>query len=191
VPRGDEVIAIANRLLPHFDLVVATQDWHPASHGSFAANHPGKRPGDRVKLAGLEQILWPAHCVQGSRGAELAAGLDITKVARVFHKGTDPALDSYSGLYDNAHRRSTGLGEFLKEQGVSDVYVLGLATDYCVRYTAQDAQKAGFRTHVIADACRGVDLKPGDSQRAIDELRGEGVRVINSADVLVEHGAGA
>src|SRR5262245_10541052 len=160
VPQGDEVIPIANRLSRHFDLVIATQDWHPANHGSFAASHPGRRPGDRIQLAGLEQILWPTHCVQGSRGAEFAPGLDTTKFARVFHKGTDSLLDSYSAIFDNARRKSTGLDAYLSEQGITDVYIAGLATDYCVKYTAHDARELGFHTHVIGDACRGVNLRP-------------------------------
>jgi nicotinamidase/pyrazinamidase len=184
VPQGDEVVPIANRLARHFNLVVATQDWHPADHGSFAANHPGKKPGERVQLAGLDQILWPTHCVQGSRGAEFSPQFETAKVARVFRKGTDPSLDSYSGLYDNAHRKATGLGDFLKERGVTDVYIAGLATDYCVKYTAQDAVALGFNVHVIADACRGVNLRPDDSQRALEELRQRGVQVVNSGDVL-------
>ncbi len=190
VPQGDEVIPIANRLSQRFDLVIATQDWHPADHGSFAANHPAKRPGDRVKLAGLDQVLWPTHCVQGTRGAEFSPQLDTAKVARVFRKGTDPSLDSYSAIYDNARRKSTGLDAYLRERGVTDVYLAGLATDYCVKYTAEDALNLGFHVHVIADACRGVDLRAGDSQQALDDLRRIGVRVVNSGEVLAGRGPG-
>jgi nicotinamidase/pyrazinamidase len=188
VPRGDEVIPIANRLSQHFDLVIATQDWHPADHGSFAANHPRKKPGDRVQLAGLEQILWPTHCVQDSRGAEFSSQLDTAKFARVFRKGTDPSLDSYSAIFDNARRKSTGLDAYLREQGVTDVYIAGLATDYCVKCTAQDARELGFDVYVIADACRGVNLRPGDSQRALEELKQRGVHIVNSGDVLKPSG---
>jgi nicotinamidase/pyrazinamidase len=184
VPDGHEVIPLANRLAQHFDLVIATQDWHPPGHGSFAASHPGKRPGDTVELDGLTQVLWPTHCVQGSRGAELASSLDTGKVTRVFRKGTDPSLDSYSGLFDNAHRKSTGLDAFLREQGVTDLYVAGLATDYCVKHTAQDAKKLGFNVFVVADACRGVNLQPRDSERALAELKQQGVHIVNSKDVL-------
>lgn len=183
VPRGDEVIPVANRLASHFDLIVATQDWHPADHGSFAANHPGKRPGEQIKLAGLDQILWPTHCVQASAGADFAAQLDRAKVRHVVHKGTDPTLDSYSGFFDNAHRKATGLEDYLRQHGVTDVYVLGLATDYCVKYTALDAQQLGFRTFVVADGCRGVDLQPGDSQRALEELARSGVQIIDSSEI--------
>src|SRR5688500_5437345 len=144
VPDGDVVIPIANELQQKFPLVVATQDWHPANHGSFAANHPGKKPGDIIELNGLPQILWPVHCVQGTRGAEFVAGLDGSRVARVFHKGTDAGIDSYSGFFDNGHRKATGLGDYLKERGVTDVYVMGLATDYCVKFTALDARQLEF-----------------------------------------------
>jgi nicotinamidase/pyrazinamidase len=180
VPEGNLVIPVVNCLQPQFDLVVATQDWHPPDHGSFAANHPGRRPGEIIELAGLSQILWPVHCVQGTPGAELAPGLEIANIARVFQKGIDPSIDSYSGFYDNGRRRSTGLGEWLKAQGVQEIYVAGLATDYCVRFTALDARRLGFATFLIEDACRGVELKPGDVAQAIDEMRQAGVMTIPS-----------
>jgi nicotinamidase/pyrazinamidase len=177
VPEGDRVVEVINRIQPGFDLVVATQDWHPAGHGSFAASHPGRSPGEQIELAGLPQILWPVHCVQGTWGAELHAGLDRSRIARVFHKGTDPGVDSYSGFFDNGRRTSTGLGEYLKDQGVTDVYVCGLATDYCVKATALDAAASGFKTHLLEDGCRGVELQPGDIERAIDAMREQGVIV--------------
>ncbi|MGO8749734.1 MAG: bifunctional nicotinamidase/pyrazinamidase [Thermoguttaceae bacterium] len=179
VPQGDSVVEVINRIQPGFDLVVATQDWHPADHGSFAANHPGRRPGEQVDLAGLPQILWPVHCVQGTPGAELHPGLDRSRIARVFPKGTDPSVDSYSGFFDNGRRSSTGLGEYLNQQGVTDVYVCGLATDYCVKATALDAVGLGFKTFLIEDACRGVELQAGDVQRAIEEMRGQGVVLLH------------
>ncbi len=132
VPSGDHVIPVINRLQPQFELVVATQDWHPPDHGSFAANHPGRQVGDVIDLDGLQQILWPVHCVQNTHGAELAADLNTARVAKVFRKGTDSRIDSYSGFFDNGHRKTTGLGEFLKQQAVDEVYIAGLATDYCV-----------------------------------------------------------
>jgi len=177
VPEGDRVVEAINRMQPKFDLVAATQDWHPTDHGSFAANHPGHSPGEQIELAGLPQILWPVHCVQGTWGAELHAGLDRSRIARVFHKGTDPGVDSYSGFFDNGRRTSTGLGEYLKDQGVTDVYVCGLATDYCVKATALDAAASGFKTHLLEDGCRGVELQPGDIERAIDAMREQGVIV--------------
>ena len=180
VPEGDAVIAVANRLVPRLDLIVATQDWHPADHGSFAANHEGKRPGEVIELTGLEQILWPVHCVQDTPGAGLAAQLDTSRLARVFHKGIDPTIDSYSGFFDNGHRKATGLGDYLTAQGVREVYVLGLATDYCVLFTAMDARQLGFDTYLVDDGCRGVNLKPGDVSEAIGQMRAAGVHIIHS-----------
>jgi len=184
VPEGDQVIPVVNRLQPQFDLVVALQDWHPPDHGSFAANHEGREPGDVIELHGLEQILWPVHCVQHTDGAAFHRDLDQARIAQVFRKGTDPRIDSYSGFFDNGHRRATGLGEYLKERRVTDVYVCGLATDYCVKLTALDAVGLRFATYLVEDACRGVNLKPGDVARAIDEMRRQGVEVIESSKIL-------
>ena len=181
VPHADEVVAVANRVARRFELVVATQDWHPRNHGSFASNHPGRKPGDVVELGGVAQVLWPDHCVQHTRGAELVAGLDTSRLAGVFHKGIDPEIDSYSALYDNAHRRSTGLSEWLKARGVDEVWLLGVATDYCVRATALDARREGLRAVLVEDGCRGVELKGGDSEAAIQEMRANGVEVVRSA----------
>lgn len=183
VPDGDAVIPVANRVLPAFELAVATQDWHPPGHGSFAASHPGRRPGDVIELAGLAQVLWPVHCVQGTPGAELAAGLEHGRIQHVFQKGVDPLVDSYSGFFDNARRRSTGLEQWLRQRGVVELYVLGLATDYCVKYTALDARALGFRTWLIQDGCRGVERSPGDVQRALEEMRSAGVEVIRSSEL--------
>ena len=183
VPEGDQVIPVANRLQPRFELVVATQDWHPANHGSFAANHPGTQPGDIIDLNGLRQILWPVHCVQNTPGAAFAPGLDTRRFAQGFQKGTDPGTDSYSALFDNGHRKATGLGDFLKARGVTDLFIAGLATDYCVKFTSLDAVALGFRTHVVADACRGVNLKPGDVPAAITEMKRAGVQVTDSSDL--------
>lgn len=180
VPGGDAVIPVANHVQRAFDLIVATQDWHPANHGSFAANHPDRKPGDLGELGGLPQVLWPVHCVQNTGGAAFAPGLETRRIARIFPKGTDPAIDSYSGFFDNGHRKATGLGDYLHARGVRDVYVLGLATDYCVKATALDARQLGFATHLIVDGCRGVDLHAGDVERAIDEMRAAGVSVVTS-----------
>lgn len=168
VPKGDEVIPLIHELheLP-FDLIVATKDWHPPGHGSFAANHPGKKPGEHVMLEGIDQVLWPVHCVQGTHGAEFAAAWSVD---RVFLKGTDPKIDSYSAFFDNQHLRPTGLGDFLKSHGINDVYITGLATDYCVFYSVLDALHLGFKVHVVTDACRGIDLKRGDVQKALDKM---------------------
>jgi nicotinamidase/pyrazinamidase len=185
VPDGDRIVEVINRIQPEFDLVVATQDWHPASHGSFAANHPGCRPGEQIELAGMPQVLWPVHCVQGTLGAELHPKLDRTQIARVFHKGTDPNIDSYSGFFDNGHRSSTGMGDYLKSQNVTEVHVCGLATDYCVKFTAIDAVGMGFKTYLVEDACRGVELQQGDVRQAIHQMREQGVTVIDAKELFI------
>ena len=180
VPEGDAVVPLANELLTRYPIVVATQDWHPANHGSFAANHQGAAIYDQIELAGLPQVLWPVHCVQGTEGAAFHRDLARDQITKVFPKGTDPTIDSYSGFHDNGHRHSTGLAEWLREQQVDAVDVLGLATDYCVKFTALDAQAEGFATRLIAPACRAVNLQPGDDARALDELRAAGVTVLDA-----------
>ena len=184
VSAGDAVIPVANTLQTVFSLVVATQDWHPANHGSFAANHPGKKVFEQIDLNGLSQPLWPVHCVQGTFGAELASGLRRERIAKIFPKGTDAGIDSYSGLFDNGHRKSTGLGEWLRGKGVTEVFVCGLATDYCVKSTALDAAQFGFNAHLIEDASRGVNLQPNDVENAIDEMNRAGIATVHSSDLL-------
>lgn len=184
VPDGDAVVPVANRLMDAADLVVATQDWHPATHGSFAIHHPGRRPFEQATLGGLPQVLWPVHCVQGTPGAALRAGLAVQRIAHVVPKGTDPAIDSYSGFFDNGRRRATGLEAYLRAQGVDAVWILGLATDYCVRATALDALSLGFATTVVADGCRAVDLHPGDGAKALAEIRAAGGTIATAAEVL-------
>jgi nicotinamidase/pyrazinamidase len=184
VPDGDAIIPLANKLQTKFPLVVATQDWHPPNHGSFAANHPGRTPFEQIDLHGLAQILWPVHCVQNTPGAELAPALQREHIAKIFPKGTDPDIDSYSGFFDNGHRRATGLAEWLKTRGVTDIYLCGLATDYCVRFSALDAVSLGFETHLVEDACRGVNLRPGDVARAVEEMRRAGVGMLSSHSLL-------
>jgi nicotinamidase/pyrazinamidase len=176
VAEGDAVVPVANALARSgdFDLVVATQDWHPAGHESFAAAHEGREPGQVIDLHGLEQVLWPVHCVQGTPGAEFVDALDTDAIDAVFQKGTDPTIDSYSGFYDNGRRKATGLGEWLRERGVTAVTVCGLATDYCVKFTALDALSEGFATTVVTEGCRGVNLSPGDAERALGELEEAG-----------------
>jgi nicotinamidase/pyrazinamidase len=186
VPEGDAVVPVANRIAGsnRFSLVVATQDWHPRAHGSFADNHPGRKPGDVVNLDGIQQILWPVHCVQETRGAEFARGLHLTAIERVFQKGTDPRIDSYSGFFDNGHRKSTGLGDFLRERHIVDVFLLGLATDYCVKFTALDARQLGFSAVVFTDGCRAVNVHPGDGDRALAEMRNAGIGLITTGEFL-------
>ena len=184
VPEGDAVVAVANRLMPKFPLVVATQDSHPPEHQSFAANHAGKHPYERIDLHGLPQVLWPVHCVSGSEGAAFHPQLQHAGIDAVFPKGTDPEIDSYSGFFDNGQRKATGLADFLRERGATELYVLGLATDYCVKATALDAQRLGFRTHVVEDGCRAVGLQPEDEALAKQALRDAGVSLCQSRDLL-------
>ena len=165
VKEGDRIVPVVNELQKRFALIVATKDWHPAGHSSFVS-------------------LWPPHCVQETAGAEFVEELDTSRLARVFLKGTDVEIDSYSGFFDNEHRRATGLGDYLKERGVTNVTIAGLATDYCVKFTALDAVRLGFDTTVVVDACRGVEVQEGDTARAVEEMSAAGVRVTESRRLL-------
>ena len=180
VPRGDEVVSVANALMDRFDLVVATQDWHPADHESFASRHPGRRVGEVIDLHGLQQVLWPDHCVQGSPGADFAPGLDVGRIDHIIRKALDRQIDSYSAFFDNGHRRSTGMDRLLRDKGVEAVCLVGLATDYCVKYTALDARRLGYDTTIILDGCRGIERLPGDVERAVEEMKAAGVKVTTS-----------
>jgi nicotinamidase/pyrazinamidase len=186
VPRGDETLPVAARLLAELPVAlrVATQDRHPADHGSFASQHPGRRPYDLGELSGLPQVLWPDHCVEGTRGAALADAVDPQRVDRVFPKGTDRRVDSYSGFFDNDHRSATGLDDYLRQRGITQLVMLGLATDYCVKATALDARALGYEVTLAVDGCRAVDVTPGDGERALAELRDAGVRLTTSAALL-------
>jgi nicotinamidase/pyrazinamidase len=183
VPRGDEIIEVVNRLMLRFDLVLASQDWHPPDHGSFAINHPGKKPGQVIELNGLKQVLWPPHCLQGSYGAQLADTLYLKGIYRIFRKGMDRDVDSYSAFFDNGHRRDTGLADYLREKRSGPLYIAGLATDYCVKFTALDARMQGFDTYLIEDGCRGVELEPGDVDRALEEMKNAGVILVRSDSI--------
>lgn len=156
VPNGNEIISLVNELQNDFELIVATQDWHPHNHKSFAAEHPNQQEFDLIDLNGLPQVLWPIHCVQGSFGAEFHQDLETNKIEAIFRKGMDTEIDSYSGFYDNGKRKNTGLLGFLKDRNVSEVSVVGLAADYCVYFTAKDALEAGFQTEIIEKATRPI-----------------------------------
>lgn len=184
VPDANTIIPLANQLQAHFDLVIATKDWHLPDHISFAANHPDYKVGDVIEVNNLEQILWPIHCVQGAPGAELHPQLETARIQKQFLKGTDKFIDSYSAFFDNAHLRTTGLVDYLLQKKITHLYILGLATDYCVKYSCLDAIHAGFKVHIIEDACRGVELQPGDVQRAMEQMREEGVKIIQSDAIL-------
>lgn len=177
VPNADEVVPVANRLMPEYELVIATQDWHPGDHLSFASQHPGRWAGEVVSVEGLDQILWPDHCIQETPGAQLALELNTAGVHHVIRKGTDRSIDSYSGFFDNGHRKATGLGDYLKQRGVTAVDVMGLATDYCVRFTALDAVGLGFETRLLTEGSRGVELTPGDCAAAIRQMKNAGVQI--------------
>jgi nicotinamidase/pyrazinamidase len=178
VPHGDIIVPLINRLQKYFDLVVATQDWHPQNHKSFASNHSNKKPFDEINLNGIKQILWPDHCVQDSKGAEFHPDLEINKIAAIFRKGMDPEIDSYSGFYDNGHQISTGLPGYLKEKGITELHFCGLAADICVYYTIKDSLKEGFSATLIEDASRPLSNDAFASIKS--ELRKMGVRIINS-----------
>jgi nicotinamidase/pyrazinamidase len=157
VPQGNKIIPRINKLMKYFDLVVATQDWHPQNHKSFASNHQNKKPFDIINLHGIEQILWPDHCVQGSKGAEFPPDLDTNKIAAIFRKGMDPEIDSYSGFYDNGHLKSTGLSGYLKEKMITEIHFCGLASDICVYNTIKDSLNEGFFATLIEDASRPLN----------------------------------
>ena len=186
VKDGDQIIPLVNKLMSKFELVVATQDWHPNDHKSMAANN-NKKPGEIIMLHGIEQILWPHHCIQNTNGAAFHRDLDQSKFHKVIQKGMNPEVDSYSGFLDNDYQSPTGLDDYLQEKNVDEVYITGLATDYCVKYTAIDAIDHGYTTYVIKDACRGIDLNPGDIQQSYDDMNAKGVILISSADVLGEN----
>ena len=185
VAGGDAIVPVIDRILPAFDCVVATQDWHPANHASFAANHPSAQVGDIVELGGMPQVLWPVHCVQNTSGAAFHRQFDTSGLDAVFQKGIDPQIDSYSGFFDNGRGRSTGMGAYLNGRGIGTVYICGLATDYCVKATALDALSLGFETFVVSDACRGVNLQAGDDARALAEIAEAGGKIISSEQILV------
>lgn len=183
VPAANEIIPIANDLMNSFEHVIATQDWHPANHGSFAANHLWRKPGQIIDLDGVEQVLWPIHCVQESFGAEFVQELNTDLITKVFTKGMDINVDSYSGFFDNGHRNATGLGDYLNDLGIKEVYIMGLAADYCVKFTAIDAKKLGFDTYLIEDATRGVNINPSDTEKAFDEMKECGIHFISSNQI--------
>jgi nicotinamidase/pyrazinamidase len=175
VPRGDEVVPLVNRLAARFDNVVLTQDWHPRGHVSFASSHPGKKPFETIQLSYGAQVLWPDHCVQGTSGAVLHPDLNVTKAQLVIRKGHHADIDSYSAFLEADRRTATGLAGYLRERKLEKLYVCGLATDFCVAWTALDARAAGFDTTVIEDASRAIDLD-GSLQRAWAEMAAAGVK---------------
>ncbi|SIS89955.1 bifunctional nicotinamidase/pyrazinamidase [Belliella pelovolcani] len=183
VAEGDQIVPIINQLQEKFDFVVATQDWHPADHGSFAANHPGKEIGEFIKLNGVNQILWPVHCVQGSDGAEFHKDLKRDQWKAIFQKGMNPQVDSYSGFFDNNKQGDTGLSKFLRDHGVDEIFVCGLAEDYCVKFTVLDGLEEGFKVHLILDATRAVNIHPDDFAKAMIEMENAGAIITHSESI--------
>src|SRR5947209_6950543 len=181
VPKGDEVIAVINFLQDRFDLVVATQDWHPQGHKSFASAHKDKNVFDQINLNGLLQVLWPDHCVQGTAGAQLSTAVNWNRTEAIFRKGTNTEIDSYSGFYDNGHLKSTGLSAYLKGRGITDVYLAGLAADYSVYFTANDALAEHFKTFFIEDRTRAIN--EDEFQRAKKDLRQRRACIIHANQV--------
>jgi nicotinamidase/pyrazinamidase len=183
VPHGDEVIAPIHRIAPRFRHIVLTQDWHPPNHSSFAASHPGKQPYDSIELAYGTQMLWPPHCVQGTRGADFHPSLDLPQAELILRKGFRPQIDSYSAFFENDLSTPTGLAGYLRERGFARVFLAGLAYDYCVGYSALDARRLGFPAIVLRDASRAIDLN-GSVASIEGEFAEAGVEVIESSELL-------
>ncbi|MBA3972357.1 MAG: bifunctional nicotinamidase/pyrazinamidase [Bacteroidetes bacterium] len=183
VKDGEEILPVVNKLLLlPFNLILASKDWHPQNHGSFAENQH-RKPGDHIMLGKVDQVLWPVHCVQNTKGSEFSPSVNSLKFHGIFYKGTESSIDSYSAFFDNDHNNSTGMSEFLKEFKVANIFIAGLTTDYCVKYTALDALKLGYQTYVIVDACKAVNLMEGDEQKALAEMNTAGVNLIHSKDL--------
>ena len=183
VPDGDKVVPVINKLAETFEQIIHTQDWHPAGHHSFASSHSGKKPFDQIEMPYGRQVLWPDHCIQGSRGAEFHPGLDTNRSQLILRKGFRKEIDSYSGFYENDHKTVTGLAGYLNERGIKTLYITGLAADFCVKWTALDACKEGFRVHVIEDAVRGLDVD-GSLDQAWKEMIQAGAQITNSESLL-------
>ena len=180
VPESADILIPVVALAESFDTIVLTQDWHPAGHKSFASSHDGKNPYDTVLWKGRTEVLWPDHCVQGTRGAELHPSVLNLQPAAVIQKGTHPETDSYSAFFDNHRAHRTGLEEWLKQHDIRHLVVAGLATDYCVLYTVKDALELGLRVDVYTPGCRAVNLEPGDGDRALEEMKSAGAGILDS-----------
>ncbi|WP_192551798.1 bifunctional nicotinamidase/pyrazinamidase [Pseudomonas sp. IzPS59] len=183
VPEGDRIVPLINRLAEQFKQVVIAQDWHPAGHASFASSHPGRQPYDVIQLPYGEQTLWPDHCIQGSRGADFHSGLNLPHAQLIIRKGCNPDIDSYSAFLEADRATTTGLAGYLKERGIDTVYMVGLALDFCVMFSALDARAAGFNTFVVLDACRAIDMN-GSLASAIERMQVAGVGLIQSTELL-------
>ena len=176
VSRGNDVIEPINEIIKSYTLVVATKDWHPLNHVSFASNHPGKKIGDVIKVNNIDQVLWPNHCVQESKGSDFPATLNIKTINKIIYKGINSQIDSYSGFYDNGKIRSTGLSDYLKANNVTSIDFVGLATEYCVNFSVLDSIKEGFKTRVILKGIKGINLE--ESNKALNEMKSKGVDLL-------------
>ena len=184
IEKSDEIIPMANLLIEQFDLVVASQDWHPANHQSFAANHPWRKPGQIIEINGKPQLLWTMHCVQDTLGAELVDALEKEKISKIIQKGSSSEVDSYSAFFENYHKKSSDLEAYLKGKQVEEVFIMGLAAEFGVKYTATDAVEFGFKTSVISDACRWFDPSYENIDNSIKEMKSQGIQLIQSADLF-------
>ena len=182
VPDADTIIPIINKISENFDLVVATQDWHPEGHSSFASQHQGKEPFEQIELNGNAQTLWPDHCVQGSHGAEFDKNLNLKPVEAIFRKGTNLEIDSYSGFYDNNHEKSTALADYLRAKQIDEIYICGLAADVCVYFTALDALQEDFTTYLITDATKGLDDQAIAAD--LDDIKKKGGKLVEAKDLV-------
>ena len=181
VPQGNKIIPVINQILPQFELVIATQDRHPENHISLAKNHLGKNEFESIQVEGIKQTLWPAHCIQNTSGADFHKDLQTEKIEAIFRKGTHPMIDSYSGFYDNAHLKSTGLAGYLREKQATELYFCGLAADICVSFTVKDALKEGFVSYLIEDATKALNEE--DFAQAKRDIQALGGKIVNSAKV--------
>jgi len=183
VPEGDQVITVINSIVKKFYKVIATQDWHPINHVSFARNHPGNKEYEEIEVSGIKQVLWPIHCVPGTKGAEFHPDLIADNFDLILRKGNNPKIDSYSAFRENDKKTITGLNGYLKELDIKQVFICGLALDYCVFYSAMDSKEMGFDTYVILDATRGIDSPPGSIENALNSMRNSGIKIIKSTDI--------
>lgn len=184
VPDGNAIIPVINKILPVFDILIYTKDWHPANHKSFASNHKEKNVYDVIDLKGISQVLWPDHCIQNTFGSEFHKDLIISgKNTYYIFKGTDPDVDSYSAFFDNKKIHDTGLNKLLKEKNIDEIYICGLSTDYCVKYTAIDAIELNYNTYIVADATKAVNINPDDYEKSLKELKNIGVKIIFSKNL--------
>jgi nicotinamidase/pyrazinamidase len=184
VPNAENIFPLVNKIQTAFELIIASKDWHPPNHRSFAKNNPTGHVFDAVELNGCSQILWPTHCVQGTEGAKFHPKLNTHRIKKIIYKGTDPEIDSYSAFFDNRRLKKTGLDAYLRDHQVGTLYALGLATDYCVQYTVLDALQLGFKTFVILDACFGINKNPNDVAKAIKNMTQAGAITMNSHKLL-------